>query len=382
MLEAAGQAVKESDKTLDVEDEDVLEEVAIEPTLIDSSAEELPEGDEPLLLGEAPTARFAIGEAPAVAPPSETPSVAPEAGAMIGVAGGRPPDDADPSAPPPKAESSRPELPAELEEPAMRLVRYLDREGISVKAQRDSQVAVDPSLPAPDEPVRDAAPILVRREGPAPAPQPTDVAPNPEVASTEELPATEDAEPREVEVVETSFEGASPSSAGHEQPGGFERPAAAVLAAKDAPTPTDEIASAPASFSAAVEANAIEAPPPREEVARAHRLFEEAREIARRQSFSSQRRFTIDLPVDRGAPVRLTITPDHQGHHRVALVAATHIARAELEKHRDELEEIVQTFPLDVTTLSIDAATPTARQEARVMSERSSIDGNLRNRRG
>ncbi len=116
---------------------------------------------------------------------------------------------------------------------------------------------------------------------------------------------------------------------------------------------------------------------PTEQVARAHRLFEEAQAIARRQASSNYRRFTIDLPAERGAPVRLTITPDHRGHHHVALVAATHAARAELERHRHELEEIVEAFPLDVSGLTIDAR-PSARQERRAFDERISNHGNQR----
>lgn len=119
---------------------------------------------------------------------------------------------------------------------------------------------------------------------------------------------------------------------------------------------------------------------PSEQVARAHRLFDEANEIARRQAQSPYRRFTIDLPVDRGAPIRLTITPDQRGQHHVALVAATHAARQELERHRHELEEIVDSFPLDVVGLTIDAR-PSARQDRRAFDERISNHASQRPQR-
>ncbi|MEQ8977003.1 MAG: hypothetical protein RL846_03695 [Deltaproteobacteria bacterium] len=223
---------------------------------------------------------------------------------------------------------------------------------------------------------------------PAPAPGATVSTPAVTVEAPPEI-AADAAEDVEVEIEDTETErsaideperAASPLRADTGQPGSDDRPTTHPHEARTQPeAPTGVATEETFAATFAREATELRQDParPSEQVARAHRLFAEARELARRQTMSSFRRFAIDLPVDQGAPVRLTITPDHQGHHRVALVAATQAVRAELERHRHELEEIVEAFPLDVTELSIDAS-PRAREDLRAFDERISNHGNQR----
>ncbi len=260
----------------------------------------------------------------------------------------------------------RPTVVAELVDHAHRVTLDADTNAAAAAAERTTQ-----STPAPATGAAVSTPAVT-------------------VESPPEI-AVDSAEDVEIEIEEIESEraatdeperAASPLRADAGATGGEDRPAAHPHPTRARPDVPVEVA-AEGTFAATFVPESTEATlrqdpaRPSEQVARAHRLFAEARELARRQTMSSFRRLTIDLPVDQGAPVRLTITPDHQGHHRVALVAATHAVRAELERHRHELEEIVEAFPLDVTELSIDAS-PRAREDLRAFDERISNHGNQR----
>ncbi|MEQ9497235.1 MAG: hypothetical protein RIT81_10260 [Deltaproteobacteria bacterium] len=259
---------------------------------------------------------------------------------------------------------SRPTVVAELVDHAHRVTLDADTRAAAAEAARSAE-----STPAPATGATVSTPAVTVEAPPEIA---ADTAEDVEVE-------IEDAE-TERSAIDEPERAASTLRADTGDPGSDDRPTAHPHEARTQPEAPTEVATEE-TFAAtfAREATDLRQDPsrPSEQVARAHRLFAEARELARRQTMSSFRRFAIDLPVDQGAPVRLTITPDHQGHHRVALVAATHAVRAELERHRHELEEIVEAFPLDVTELSIDAS-PRAREDLRAFDERISNHGNQR----
>ena len=96
---------------------------------------------------------------------------------------------------------------------------------------------------------------------------------------------------------------------------------------------------------------------PRSAKAEAQRILNEAMVRFSQQQNDQQwdRKLSIDLRGDAGLPVRLTIEPDGDGHHRVAFLVAHGRLRDELKKAMPEIRDAVAQFPVDVTDVSIES---------------------------